>query len=84
MLVLLGITIQGIATSLYMYGLRKVKAQHASILSFLEFLFASLFAALFLNEKFTLSLVIGSILIIIGGIIVVSKKMRVREDIELV
>lgn len=83
-LVMLGITIQGIATTLYMIGLRKVKAQHASILSFLEFLFASLFAALFLNEQFTLSLTLGSVLIIIGGIIVVSKKRKQLEDIELI
>lgn len=83
-LILLGITIQGIATTLYMIGLRKVKAQHASILSFLEFLFASLFAALFLNEQFTLSLVLGSALIIIGGIIVVSKKRSKQADIKLV
>ncbi|SMB92326.1 EamA domain-containing membrane protein RarD [Desulfonispora thiosulfatigenes DSM 11270] len=78
-LVLLGITIQGIATTLYMVGLRKVKAQHASILSFLEFLFASLFAALFLNEQFTFSLILGSILIIIGGIIVVIKKSESKD-----
>ena len=71
MLVLAGITIQGIATSIYMVGLRKVSAQHASILSYLEVLFASLLAVIFLNENISPPLIIGSIMVIGGGMLVV-------------
>jgi drug/metabolite transporter (DMT)-like permease len=71
MLVLAGISIQGIATSIYMIGLRKVSAQHASILSYLEVLFASLLAVIFLNENISPPLIIGSIMVIGGGMLVV-------------
>ncbi|MEL7565418.1 MAG: DMT family transporter [Dehalobacterium sp.] len=79
-LALAGITIQGIATSFYMVGLRKVSAQHASILCYLEVLFASLFAVVFLKENFTIHLFIGGLLVISGGMLVIfnsnSKKIK--------
>jgi drug/metabolite transporter (DMT)-like permease len=66
-----GIMIQGVAATLYMIALRKVTAQQASILSYLEVLFASLLAAVFLKEGFTLDLIVGGLLVVLGGIIVV-------------
>lgn len=80
-LALAGITIQGMATSFYMVGLRKVSAQHASIICYLEVLFASIFAAMFLKESFTIHLLIGGLLVISGGIMIIfnrnSKKIKV-------
>lgn len=72
-LVALGILIQGVATTTYMVGLRKVKAQHASILSYSEALFAMLFSMVFLQESLTLNVVIGGLLIFVGGVIIVRK-----------
>lgn len=74
MLVLAGITIQGIATSFYMIGLRKVSAQHASILSYLEVLSASMLAVIFLQERIGYKLIMGSILVICGGLLVIFDK----------
>lgn len=73
-LLLMSLFIQVIATTIYMLGLRKVKAQHAGIICYSEALFAMLFAAIFLNESFTFGLIGGTILIIIGGFIIMSKK----------
>lgn len=75
-LISLGITIQCIATTLYMIGLRKVKAQHASILSYSEALFAMLFATVFLNEKITVHILVGAFLIISGGLIIMKKNAQ--------
>ena len=49
-LIICGVTIQGIATTAYMNGLRQVKAQQASILSYTEALFATIFSVIFLQE----------------------------------
>lgn len=73
-LLLMAFFIQVIATTLYMLALRKVKAQHASIICYSEALFAMLFAAVFLSEGFTCSLIVGTVLIITGGTIIMSKK----------
>ncbi|ATW27362.1 DMT family transporter [Candidatus Formimonas warabiya] len=80
-LALAGIAIQGVATSSYMFGLRKVSAQHASILCYLEVLFASIFAALFLKEGFTIYLLVGGLLIIGGGLLIVfSARNQNKEE----
>jgi len=75
-LILLGVLIQGLASTMYMIGLRGVKAQHASILSYFEALFSIVFAALFLHEAITLTFLAGVVLIIAGGAVVVSIKAK--------
>ena len=82
-LMFLGLAIQGIATTLYMVGYRSIKAQHASILSYLEALFATLLATFFLHEHISMNIVVGGLLILIGGIVLtrVSKKDKGTEEI---
>lgn len=72
-LLLLGITIQAFASTIYMTGLRKVKAQYGSIISYSEILFAVFFAALFLHERVTVNVAIGGILIVAGGLLIMSR-----------
>ena len=78
-LIALGLSIQTTATTVYMVGLRKVKAQHASILSYSEALFAVLLSMAFLHESITLNVVIGGLLIFAGGVIIVSRKGKAEK-----
>jgi drug/metabolite transporter (DMT)-like permease len=71
-LAFMGILIQTVGTTIYMIGLRKVKAQHGSILCYFEALFAMLFAALFLQERMTPAFGAGTALIILGGGLIVA------------
>ena len=70
-LIICGVTIQGIATTAYMNGLRQVKAQQASILSYTEALFATIFSVIFLQETVSLNLFLGACLIVGGGMLVI-------------
>lgn len=72
-LIFLGIFIQGAGTTMYMIGLRKVKAQHAGILSYFEALFSMLFAGLLLHERMTPAFLAGVVLIIAGGALIALK-----------
>ncbi len=72
-LLALGLVQQTLGTTLYHFGLNKIKAQHAGILSYLEPLSATLLAILFLAEGFTLGTVTGGLLIVGGGIIIVTR-----------
>lgn len=74
LLLLMALFIQVIATTLYMLALRKVRAQHAGIICYSEALFAMIFAAILLNEGFTLGLVVGTVLIIGGGLLIMTRK----------
>ncbi|KJS66139.1 MAG: hypothetical protein JL50_12665 [Peptococcaceae bacterium BICA1-7] len=73
-LAFMGIMIQAVGTTIYMIGLRKVKAQHGAILCYFEALFAMLFAALFLHERITPVFLAGAVLIIGGGLIIALKR----------
>lgn len=53
-----------------MLGLKRAKAQHASILSYFEALSAMLYAAVFLHERITLTFLTGVVLIIAGSVII--------------
>ena len=77
-LILLGFLVQGVGTTMYMVGLRSVKAQHASILSYFEALFAMMFAVLFLNERMTAGFLSGVGLIIAGGFLIISGGVKGR------
>lgn len=79
-LIFMALFIQVIATTLYMLALRKVRAQHAGIICYSEALFAMLFAAILLNEGFTLGLIIGTGLIIGGGLIIMTRDTDRSSD----
>lgn len=70
-LLALGIFQQTCGSTLFHLGLRKVKAQHAGILTYVEPLAATILAALFLYEGITMGSILGGALIITGGLIVV-------------
>lgn len=76
-----GIVTQGIGTTVYSHGLRRVKAHHASILSYFEALFATIFATIFLHEQLTPSLLLGGIIIIAGGILTISSKSENSQEV---
>ena len=70
-LLALGLFQQTFGATLFHLGLRSVKAQHASILTYVEPLAAALMAALFLDETITSGSLLGGFLIISGGMIIV-------------
>ncbi len=70
-LMALGLFQQTFGATLFHLGLRSVKAQHASILTYVEPLAATMMAALFLHEAITPGSLLGGILIIGGGLIIV-------------
>jgi len=70
-LLALGLFQQTFGATLFHLGLRSVKAQHASILTYVEPLAAALMAALFLDEAITSGSLLGGFLIISGGMIIV-------------
>lgn len=74
LLLVLGLFQQTFGATLFHLGLRTVKAQHASILTYVEPLAATLMAALFLYEAITPSSLLGGILIITGGMIIVFRR----------
>jgi drug/metabolite transporter (DMT)-like permease len=75
-LILLGLGVfqQTFGATLFHLGLRKVKAQHAGILTYVEPLAATVLAALFLYEGITAGSILGGFLIIVGGMIIVLKR----------
>lgn len=78
LLALLGVVHGTLALNLYFSGLRVVKAQRASILTYLDPVSATVFAALFLGEKPVLLTVVGGVLIVAAGFNVVRKRARTQ------
>ncbi len=68
-LVVYGVVFTGVAHSLYIYGLRGVKAQTASIISVLEPVYSIVLAMLFLNEKLLYQDIIGIVMIFLAVIV---------------
>lgn len=68
-LIIYGIVFTGIAHSLYIHGLKGVKAQTASIISVLEPVYSIFLAILFLNERMTYQEMIGTFFIFLAVII---------------
>lgn len=79
LLIIFGLLHQSFAVTLFHLGLRKIKAQHASILTYIEPLAATGLAALFLYEPITWGSLVGGALIIAGGIIIVFKKPQPQK-----
>ncbi len=71
LLLLLGLLQQTLGSTMFHLGLRKVKAQHAGILTYSEPLGATVMAALFLYEGITIGSLLGGALIIASGLLVI-------------
>lgn len=66
----MGFLLQCGAATLYHLGLRSTKAQHASILTYIDPFSAIVLAALFLHEPLTIYSVAGGLMIMVGGVAV--------------
>lgn len=73
-LILLSIFPTILAVSLYFNGLKKVRASSASILGLLEPLSAVILAVIILDEKISISVLIGGALILTGAALVTGEK----------
>lgn len=67
---ILGLVHSGLFAFIFLWGLRKVRADHAAVLMYLEPISAIFIAALFLGESLTLAMVAGGALVITGGALV--------------
>jgi len=73
-LFLIGIFVVGIGITLFISGLREVKAQQGGMLSYLEPLGAVLWGILFIGETFSLITFLGGGLILFGGYLIVKQR----------
>lgn len=73
LLLMLGSFNTGFAVTLYLYGLRLIKAQKAVVFTYLEPASAVVFGLLFLAQQPTPLMLIGGFLILFAGYIVASK-----------
>lgn len=80
LLLITGLFHSSLAPLLYFDALRKVVAQHAAILGYMEPLAAIPLAYLFLSETPLFSALFGGLLILISGYLVVSSRMREELD----
>ncbi len=67
----MGVTHNFIAPLLYLEGLKRVKAQHAAILGYIEPVGAILMEIIFLKQLPNLGTIIGGVLIILSGVLVI-------------
>jgi len=69
-LLTLGVVHTALAGLLFLGGLRRVRTDHAAVLTYAEPASAVLFAAAFLGEPLTVFTVVGGLLVVAGGILV--------------
>jgi len=69
-LAVLGVVQTAFAGALFLTGLRRVRTDHAAILTYAEPASAVLFAALFLSEPLTVATVAGGAMVVAGGALV--------------
>jgi drug/metabolite transporter (DMT)-like permease len=81
-LVTLGVVHTAISGYIFLSGLRRVRTDHAAILTYVEPVTAVLFAAAFLSEPLGWFAVIGGLMVVVGGILVA--RIEAREGIETV
>lgn len=79
-LVSLGVVHTAVAGFIFLGGLRRVRTDHAAILTYVEPVSAVVFAALFLSEALTWTTALGGALVVGGGIAVA--RMEAREGVE--
>lgn len=70
--VILGLTLYGVGTILWLFALKQLDLSLAYPFVGMSFLFVLIFSILFLNEPFSINRLIGTVVIIIG-IIILSK-----------
>jgi drug/metabolite transporter (DMT)-like permease len=80
-LVTLGVVHTALAGFIFLGGLRRVRTDHAAILTYVEPVSAVLFAALLLGERLTLPTVAGGAMVVAGGVWVA--RMDVRQKMSL-
>ncbi|MEM2123253.1 MAG: DMT family transporter [Candidatus Bathyarchaeia archaeon] len=76
LILILGVVNTALAVSVYLHGLKQVKAQDAAVLAYLEPASATAFGHVFLRETLNSTAILGGILIILGGYITLSKARR--------
>jgi drug/metabolite transporter (DMT)-like permease len=81
-LVTLGVLHTAIAGFIFLGGLRRVRTDHAAILTYVEPVTAVMFAAAFLNEPLGWTTVIGGVMVVGGGVLVA--RMEALEGVETV
>lgn len=81
-LIALGVVHTAIAGYIFLGGLRRVRTDHAAILTYVEPVSAVIFAALFLSEALTWTTALGGFLVVAGGVTVA--RMEAREGVETV
>lgn len=82
-LVIYGVIFTALAHSLYINGLKDIKAQTASIISVLEPVYSIFLALVFLNERLTSQEIIGTIIIILAVMIhIIQNNHQGEEDNE--
>lgn len=79
-LVTLGVVQTAIAGFVFLGGLRRVRTDHAAILTYVEPVAAVVFAAMFLGESLTWSTALGGAMVVAGGTIVA--RLETREGID--
>jgi len=72
-LLILGTVHTALAGLVYVYAVKKVKAQHVGIIAYLEPLSAVVFGLIFLNEQPGWQDLVGGLLIIVAGAVVLRK-----------
>lgn len=75
-LVTLGVVHTAVAGFIFLGGLRRVRTDHAAILTYIEPVSAVFFAALFLGEALTLRTLAGGALVVAGGLAVARLERR--------
>jgi len=81
-LVTLGVVHTAISGFIFLGGLRRVRTDHAAILTYVEPVTAVLFAAAFLGEPLGWATVVGGGMVILGGVLVA--RIEAREGVETV
>lgn len=79
-LLTLGVVHTAFAGFVFLGGLRRVRTDHAAILTYAEPVSAVLFAALFLNEPLTASTLVGGTMVVAGGLIVARLRPRQKPQ----
>jgi drug/metabolite transporter (DMT)-like permease len=73
LVLILGVVNTALAVSVYLHGLKLVKAQDAAVLAYLEPASAAAFGYVFLGETLKFTAIIGGALILLGGYLTLTK-----------
>ena len=79
---ILGVGQTAVASLFFFYGLKRLRAEESSVLTYMEPVTAVIFAAMVLGEPIVLTTAIGGILVVAGGTMVA--RMQAQRGLELV